>query len=131
MLICPYICVLLVLRYLIHELYVRRGLELLFVLFVEYPSSCLDLASLMDLEGEEQLEKQAVFYLYIFFYFFYQHAGFLFPERREGPEAMFTPPQTQPLQNYPASVRTEHRDREAQASVPPDEALMRLVVASI
>lgn len=64
-------------------------------------------------------------------YFFYQHAGFLFPERTEGSEAIFTPAQTQPLQNYPASVRAEHHDRESQASTKPDEPLMRLVIASI
>jgi hypothetical protein len=72
-------------------------------------------------------KTSCVLLVYIYFYFFYQHAGFLFPERREGPEAMFTPPQTQPLQNYPASVRTDHRDRESWASAPPDESLMRLV----
>ncbi|KAF3333175.1 target of Myb protein 1-like isoform X1 [Carex littledalei] len=52
------------------------------------------------------------------------HAGFLFPERTEGSEAIFTPAQTQPLQNYPASVRAEHHDRESQASAIPDEPLM-------
>ncbi|XP_078176739.1 TOM1-like protein 8 isoform X2 [Carex rostrata] len=52
------------------------------------------------------------------------HAGFLFPERTDGSEAIFTPAQTQPLQNYPASVRAEHHDREYQASAKPDEPLM-------
>ncbi|KAJ4733717.1 Target of Myb protein 1 [Rhynchospora pubera] len=53
-------------------------------------------------------------------------AGFLFPERTEGSEAIFTPAQTQPLQNHPASVRTEHHDRELPASTQPEETLMSI-----
>lgn len=122
----------LVLEYLIYELYVnlQRGLE---YFFAGYASSYSwsTLTFVMNLEGIAKLEKKNCFTCIYIFYFFYQHAGFLFPERTEGSEAIFTPAQTQPLQNYPASVRAEHRDRESQASAKPDEPLMRLVIASI
>ncbi|XP_062223546.1 TOM1-like protein 9 isoform X2 [Phragmites australis] len=49
-------------------------------------------------------------------------AGAIFPQRSNGSVPIFTPPQTQPLQNYPPSLRVT-QEQEPESSVPDFPAL--------
>lgn len=45
-----------------------------------------------------------------------QRAGAVFPQRSNGSVPIFTPPQTQPLQNYPPALRNvDHEAPESSA----------------
>lgn len=58
----------------------------------------------------------------------YQRAGAVFPQKSERSAPVFTPPQTQPLSNYPPNVRNpEQRQEAAESSAEAEYPTLRFV----
>ena len=53
--------------------------------------------------------------------FLYQRAGAVFPQRSERSAPVFTPPQTQPLSNYPPNLRNPELPQESGEASAEDE----------